>query len=137
MVIKHWRTKETFYWMKVNFKTATAYSDVIQITLKDPWWFPKYEDDFAGVKGLRLYGWLFFYFGRVYTGFIYPAEETDTYKKCIVDKNGKKWLYFSKENVDDFDKAVKIRKKAIMKGYKMKFERKYQGEKFDVIVKFV
>lgn len=51
MLIKKWKTGETIYWMKANFKNRTAYTDVVKITLKEPWLIPKYEDDFAGLEG--------------------------------------------------------------------------------------
>ena len=77
MIIKKWKKNSAFYWTIVNFRNRLLYTNLIQITFKNPWFFPKYEDDFGGISGLRLYGWLFFYFGRVYSGILYPSREGD------------------------------------------------------------
>lgn len=136
MLIKHWSKNETHYFMKCNFKNKTVYTDVIQLTLKNPWWIPKYEDDFGGVKGLRLYGWLFFYFGRYYAGLIFPAENEDDTENSLVDKNGKKWFVMQKNNIEDFESFIIRIKKAKRKNLNVKYSREYHNGKFNVIANY-
>lgn len=48
---------------KLTFMFMTRKKDyVLQITTKDPWWFPKVDRNFLNGE-VTLYGWLFFYFG--------------------------------------------------------------------------
>lgn len=124
MIVKKWNKNGSYYWMKVNFKNKTVYTDIIQITLEKPWFLPRYEDDFAGIKGLRLYGWLFFYFGRTYQGFIYPAEDSDT-GKTLIDKTGKHWNVLPREKIVDFESNLKLMKRGTRKGMELVFTLHY------------
>ena len=134
MIIKKCKKDSTFYWTIANFKNRLLYTNLIQITLKEPWLFPKYEDNFGGIPGLRLYGWLFFYFGRVYSGILYPSEEGDT-GKGILDKSWKKWYLGTREQFKDFDKAIKEMKRQWRKGAHIEYMRTYQKDgKYNISV---
>ena len=133
MLIKKWSGEETTYWMKANFKNQTAYTDVIQITLKNPWLIPKYEDDFAGIEGLRLYGWLFFYFGRYYAGLLIPAEQDDdiekeSYKKPLIDPEGNKWVLVPRNKIQNFQSALSRIKYAARKKWFITYEKNYNQD---------
>lgn len=134
MLIKKWKTGETIYWMKANFKNRTAYTDVIKITLKEPWLIPKYEDDFAGLEGFRLYGWLFFYFGRYYAGLLVPAEKEDfeftenENKKPLIDEMGNEWWLMPKTKINDFNSILSRVKHAARKKQKITYERNYKKD---------
>lgn len=129
MLIKKWKKDSTHYWMKVNFKNKTAYTDIIQITLENPWLLPKYEDDFAGIKGLRLYGWLFFYFGRYYAGFIYPATRMDKITTPIVGPDGNRWFVITKDKIENFNSSLALIKKYSRVGFDVVYSRHYIDEK--------
>lgn len=118
MILKKWKKDSTYYIMKVNFKTHLAYTDIIQITLKEPWFFPKYEDNFAGIPGLRLYGWLFFYFGRYYAGIVYPAFDNE--KTNLQDKAGKYYHIVFKDKIKNFKKYKNLLK---LKNVNVLFEK--------------
>ncbi|WP_097006333.1 hypothetical protein [Lacrimispora amygdalina] len=137
MIIKYWRKNGSFYFMKADFKYKTAYTDVIQFSLKDPWLFPKYKDDFAGYEGLRFYGWLFFYFGRVYTGLLYPSEAENETVKTLVDPQGHKWLFLPREKVVDFETVLSNIKTCYRNGKELEFTRNYHGERYDITAKLV
>lgn len=110
VILKKWKKNSTHYTMKVNFDNNLVYTDILQITLHDPWLLPKYKDNFAGINGLRLYGWLFFYFGRYYGGILYPAFDNSD-DPCIVGKDGKRYYIMPRDKVNDFEKAKKVLKR--------------------------
>lgn len=129
MLIKKHTKDGITYWMRANFKNRTAYTDIIQITLEKPWLIPKYEDDFGGWKGLRLYGWLFFYFGRVYEGMLIPMDPKDVdVKKPLVDKNGNKWSLIPKDKMDDFKAIKKNTRFALRRKWNITYERNYNDD---------
>lgn len=101
-------------------------TDVIQFTFKNPWFLPKYEDNFAGVEGLRLYGWLFLYFGRLNNGFIYPALSSDD-RKRLFDKKGNGWFFVGRDKIENFDDDVKTMKRLIRNGHRVKWKRAYRA----------
>lgn len=76
MVIDIIRKRFTWNVMKVNFKTKEAYSLYFQFSATDPWWIPRYEPHF-GEMDISLYGWLFFYFGRLTEGILYKTNDSD------------------------------------------------------------
>lgn len=94
--------------MIADFKTKEVYSFYIQLSLKDPWWLPRYEPHF-GKSDVPLYGWLFFYFGRYTEGILYKTTEKDA---KIADRHGNKYYLFPAEErkmSDEIRKAVKNR----------------------------
>lgn len=127
MLIRKWKSHSTWYRMIANFKYGVVYTNIIQISLKNPWLFPKYEDNFAGIDGFRLYGWLFFYFGRAYYGFLYPAEKETT--GGFLDKNGTRWFIAGKnkrkDEIDTFLTDVRNIKNLIKMGYRIVWTRTY------------
>lgn len=134
MIIKKWKKNSAFYWTIVNFRNRLLYTNLIQITFKNPWFFPKYEDDFGGISGLRLYGWLFFYFGRVYSGILYPSREGDI-GDGIIDNAGNKWYLGTRGQIPNFDKKIKELRKKLRKGYHIKYVRNYREDgKYDLSI---
>lgn len=126
MLVKKSHSKETWYYMIANFKYNILYTNVIQITLKNPWWIPKYKNDFAGIKGLKMYGWLFFYFGRVYHGFLYPANEGNN--GGLRDKNGRHWYVLGKEHHPSFQADLSQMKDYIKNGYSVSYDYSYSED---------
>lgn len=101
MILHIDRRRFTWNIMHVNFKTKEAYSIYFQFSLKDPWWYPKYDKHF-GKGDYPLYGWLFFYFGRTTEGIIYETKDTNT---KIKDKNGKHYYLFRLKDREMKDKV--------------------------------
>lgn len=50
-------------WLLEDKQTKEIENVYVQFSLKDPWWIPKYDPNFADGT-IPLHGWLFFYFGR-------------------------------------------------------------------------
>lgn len=122
------KTKETTYWMRANFKNRTVYTDIVQITWENPWLLPRYEDDFGGWQGLRLYGWLFFYFGRVYEGILIPYDAVGDVKKPLVDKDGNKWCLITKDKIHDFSSIRQKTKLALRKNWDITYKKNYNED---------
>lgn len=98
------RKNGTFKISYVNFKTMEARALYLQFTLKDPWWIPRYEKHF-GKADIPLAGWLFFYFGVLTEGIVYPGDE----KANIIDANGNRYYYIgfaTRAEADDYHKKV-------------------------------
>jgi len=131
ITLKYHQGKETYFWDRIDFRNGTLYTNTIQITLKDPWLLPKYEDDFAGIEGLRLYGWLFFYFGRFYKGLIYPALEGEE-GNGFIDNDNKKWFFVGKDKIENFNSIIARLKHC--KFNTLTYERHYNGEQYSVNV---
>lgn len=59
--------RKNFTWM-VSYKNVEGKLSLVywQLSLKDPWWIPHYDDGTCGKREgqLPLCGWLFFYFGK-------------------------------------------------------------------------
>lgn len=74
----------------VNFKTQECYDLYFQVSLKDPWLIPRYRREFGKAK-MPLYGWLFFYCGRMTRGIVYPINKSEisSPNKLLVDKNNR------------------------------------------------
>jgi len=64
-----------------------------------PWWLPKYDPNFTS-KNIPLYGWLFFYFGRLTEGLIFPTDEVDCKIKDS-DGNGYHLYTFTERSLKD------------------------------------
>jgi hypothetical protein len=85
------RTNGTVFFTIINFKTQEVYYLYFQLSLKNPWWLPKYEPNFSSAN-IPLYGWLFFYFGRVTKGIVCPTDDVDA---KIKDKQGNRYHLYT------------------------------------------
>lgn len=103
------RNRGTFLFLLVNFKTQECYERYFQLSLKDPWWIPKYDPRYLTNENWPLAGWLFFYFGRHTRGAIIPCQESDIPKgkKPIVDKAGNLYMLY---NLPDEELARRFRR---------------------------
>ena len=59
------RLKQTYALQIPNKELTQCASCFIQLTLKEPFWYPKIESMFN--NGSWIAGWLFFYFGVIYS----------------------------------------------------------------------
>lgn len=98
------RKNGTFKISYVNFRTSEARALYLQFTFKDPWWLPRYEKHF-GTADTPLAGWLFFYFGVLTEGIVYPGDE----KSLIFDGDGNGYYYIgfaTRAEADDYHEKV-------------------------------
>lgn len=107
MLLKINRVKSTWQFMKVNFKTKECYSVYIQLALKEPWLLPKHDNHFGNLD-IPLWGWLFFYFGRITEGLLSETSNEDA--KIIDKRTGKKYYLYrlvAREDKDIARAAIK------------------------------
>ncbi len=85
MILEIKRSRGTIWFVLASFKTKEVYSLYFQFSLQDPWWIPSHKH----IGEIPLWGWLFFYFGRLTEGVLeeIDAGESDD-KKMIVDRKG-------------------------------------------------
>lgn len=111
------RKRFTFLISVADFSSQECYEIYFQFSLTDPWWFPKYEQEFGKSK-MPLYGWLFFYFGRRSIGVLVPSGNGSEpiAKKPIYGNNGHLWrlyTFYNSEMAKDFRDISKKYKRTI------------------------
>lgn len=132
MLLKKWKNNETWYFQIANLRRLESYTYVVQITLKNPWLIPKYEDNFANVTGLRLYGWLFFYFGKYEYGLMYPTEDINA---SIMDSNRQHYSVLAKEKIANYKSVKKCLRKARRKHWDISYRKEMlQNGNYNIIV---
>lgn len=93
-ILKVERIGGTFLLYVVNFRRKTMFRYYFQFSFKKPWLLPGFQKNYENL-GFDLYGWLFFYFGKEYTGLLYETTDKETVLK---DKKGKSYYLFGLES---------------------------------------
>lgn len=121
----------SYHWIVANTKKKLMYIYTLQLTLKNPWLLPKYKDNYLGIEGYRLYGWLFIYFGKYCSGILYPGKIED--KGGFVYK-GQRYFVASRDKNPNIPKFIKIMEKR--KSSNVTITKEYiNDEKYNVTIK--
>lgn len=102
-ILKVERIGGTFMVHVANYKKKTMFRYFFQFSFKKPWLIPGVERNYNKLE-FDLYGWLFFYFGKEYTGLLYETNDKETVLK---NRKGQSYYLFS---LDSYAEKMMMKK---------------------------